>query len=139
MPRSRAAVSSMPGAGLRQSQVASILTERVGRMVRAEVDAASGAPAVGKFVAHPGRQLVELVLGVQTATDAGLVRDNDQREPQIMQAARAFQHTRHEHEVLASTDVAAIDVDDAIAVKEGGTSEGCAGAVHSGCFSSQRT
>ncbi len=40
----------------------------------------------------------------------------------LVQAARPFKHTRNELEVLAPNHVAAVDVDDAIAVQERGTS-----------------
>ena len=108
-------------------------------MVRAEVHTRERRASGHELIAHPRRQCVEVVFGIQAATDSGLIADNHQQKSQFVQAARAFEHTRNELKVLAPNHVAAVDVDDAIAVQESGTSEGTAGSVHCGCCSSQRT
>jgi len=92
-----------------------------------------------KFTAHPRRQSVERVLGVQAATDTGLITGDHQQEPHLVQAARPFKRSCNELEVLAPKHVTAVNVDDAIAVEKRSPSEGTAGSVHSGCCSSQRT
>ncbi len=88
--------------------------------------------------ASSSRQRVELasVYSPRPMPDWLLVTTS--RNPRSCRRRAAVQHAGNELEVLAPIHVAAVDVDDAVAVKESGASE-AARNVHCGCCSSQRT
>ena len=90
-------------------------------MVRAETHVGDGSARGGELRLHPFRELEEVRLGVEPPADAGLVRDDDEQKPRLMEAAGGLAHAGHPLEVLLVMDVVVIDVDHAVAVEKCGS------------------
>lgn len=99
--------------------IAAILADAVERVMRAVVEPADGYALLGKSVAHPSGQLLIGIFVEVAAADTGLVRgDNDRPSHFVGPEAAELENARNEFELIRPMDIAAINIDDAIAVEE---------------------
>ena len=96
------------------------------RMMGAVIDTSDRRLLGFEAIAHPSRQGQVRVLVEKPAPDAGLIGDDDDRPAQLIdREARQIENSWNEFELVRAMDIAAVNVDDAVAVeKEGAPAHG---------------
>jgi hypothetical protein len=87
-------------------------------VVGAVIDGVQCDAFAGEFGAHPGHERFEIGKCIKTASDSGLVGDDDELVVQALGGAAKIKDAGNEPDVLRTVEVADFLVDDAVAVKE---------------------
>ena len=90
------------------------------RMVGAMIERIDDRAVRGELLTHPVVQGEYAVLAIKSVGNAGLVGDHHNPVAEMVEAAHAFDRARNPFDLVGSMHVAAIDVDDAIAIEECG-------------------
>src|SRR5205814_631264 len=75
-----------------------------------------------QLVQHPAVQLDQIVFGEHAARDAGLVGDDENEVPRVVEPSDRRSRARYPTEALDRADIAVVVVDDAVAIEERGWS-----------------
>ena len=82
------------------------------------IDAIDARAGGGEFCREPVVQALHLLFGIEAARDAGLVGDDEDEPVHRIEAGDGFAGAFNPLKVFDAIDVAAVDVDDAVAVEE---------------------
>ncbi len=91
---------------------------------RAVIDAVDVRALLGEPSFHPGVQRMHVRLCVEVARDPGLVGDDEHIPAARIEGRNRLGSTRDEFEIADTADIAAIHIDNAVAVKEQGRLRG---------------
>ena len=92
--------------------------------MRAEVDLFDRGTVRRHFVLHPGGEPEKVFFGVIAASDPGLIGHHKKLKACAGENPAGFNCPGNEQEFVPAADVAAVDVDDAIAIKKRGSDMG---------------
>src|SRR6266566_1510759 len=105
--------------GFAPRMIAAVLADAIEGVIRAVIDSSDRCVFRFKAITHPPRQVFIGPFVEITATDAGLVADdNDQPAQLVGPESSQFENSRDELELVRPMDVATINIDHAVAVEK---------------------